>query len=421
MGLSLKRTGITSAENRVLEAIRKKTSGGILLSEVLEAIFPDVRKIVPCDRLDAGLVEEDGQRIVISHSVALNPPVEVPVGYTEDVEGALLSRVFQERTTFITGDLGTVKEEKDASGLAGHLVRDGILSCIVAPLFCSGNVSGILLCGSKRVDAHTERHALLFQTVAQDMGLIAEKTCQQVLLEQTHQAYMEMLSFVSHELKSPTSSIITLGRTMADGYYGKIDEKQRDILTRIIKKAEYLHAVSDKYLNLSRLESNIMESRPQLVDFIEDVIEPAIELLIPQIDDRGMKFERTYTGTVYPVQCDPDLIRIVVLNLLGNGIRYGNKGGALRVSVEKGYKKFLVSVWNEGPGFSERDKYLLFRKFSRLRSRELADRKGSGVGLYVSWKIIHMHGGRIYAESDNATWARFTFELPQYMDLCIVE
>jgi len=45
--------------------------------------------------------------------------------------------------------------------------------------------------------------------------------------------------FVSHELKSPTSSIITLGRTMADGYYGKIDEKQRDILTRIIKKAEY--------------------------------------------------------------------------------------------------------------------------------------------------------------------------------------
>jgi signal transduction histidine kinase len=249
---------------------------------------------------------------------------------------------------------------------------------------------------------------------------VVENTYLHVLLDQNHQAYLEMLSFVTHELKSPLSSIITMGRTMAEGYYGRIEEKQRDILDRVIKKAEYLHAVSNRYLNLSRLESGNMEFRPQLVDFIDDVVEPAIDLLAPQIEEREIKFERAYHSTVFPVHCDPDLVKIVLINLLSNGIRYGNRGGSLKISLGKGYKQFSATVLNEGPGCSERDNHLLFKRFSRIHSKELAGRRGSGVGLYVSWKIIHLHCGRIFAESDGRSWAQFTFELPQYMDLCIV-
>jgi len=110
-------------------------------------------------------------------------------------------------------------------------------------------------------------------------------------------------------------------------------------------------------------------------------------------------------------------MKIVMMNLIGNGIKYGNRGGTLRVSLSKSYKKYEVSVWNEGPGFSEEERYRLFKKFSRLQATELADRKGSGIGLYVSWRIVRLHGGRIFAESQQGSWARFTVELPQYPEM----
>jgi len=72
-----------------------------------------------------------------------------------------------------------------------------------------------------------------------------------------------------------------------------------------------------------------------------------------------------------------------------------------------------VTVWNEGPGFPESERGKLFRKFSRLQVPELLRRKGSGVGLYTSWRIVNLHGGRISARSEPGAWAEFSFTIPQ--------
>jgi K+-sensing histidine kinase KdpD len=77
-------------------------------------------------------------------------------------------------------------------------------------------------------------------------------------------------------------------------------------------------------------------------------------------------------------------------------------------------------VWNEGPGFPESEKIRLFKRFSILQTPELARRKGHGVGLYVTWKIIMLHGGRIWADSKHGEWAVFTFEIPPLMDQCLL-
>jgi len=72
-----------------------------------------------------------------------------------------------------------------------------------------------------------------------------------------------------------------------------------------------------------------------------------------------------------------------------------------------------LAVWNEGPGFPEAEKSRLFRKFSRLQTPELLKQKGTGVGLYTSWRIVRLHGGRIRADSEEGHWAEFRVELPQ--------
>ena len=416
----MKESDITPRERDVLALIGRKAAEGTGLEEIIGTIFTELGRIIPCSRLDIGMVEENGLRVVIRIVRADYEPVEAPIGYTIDVPGSFYQRALDTPAPFITnpGEHASDFENHEFSDL---LAGEGIRSHIIVPVTAGDIVIGIVLCGSREHGSYTEHHGSLLEETAKLLRYPVEKAYQADQIEKNYRAYMEMLSFVSHELRSPISSIITLTQTLADGYYGKLDDRQRKIIQRVIKKAEYLHAMSSQYLNLSRFESNMMDLQLQLVDFIDDIIDPIIEILAPQIEERGIKLEREYRDTVFPVQCDPDLVKIVMINLLGNGIKYGNRGGILRITMEKGFKKFSVAVWNEGPGFSDRERYRLFKKFSRLQAAELIDRKGSGIGLYVSWEIVQLHCGRISAESEQGAWARFTMELPQYQDLCIIE
>ncbi len=115
---------------------------------------------------------------------------------------------------------------------------------------------------------------------------------------------------------------------------------------------------------------------------------------------------------------DPDRLDRILVNLLGNAVKYGREGGIIRVKVERQPDRTTVSVWNEGPGFPPEERPRLFRKFSRLQTPELRAQKGTGVGLYTAWRIIHLHGGRMDATSQVGHWAEFSFDLPVDLPEC---
>ena len=119
-----------------------------------------------------------------------------------------------------------------------------------------------------------------------------------------------------------------------------------------------------------------------------------------QLQERGMALERSCPADLQPVQCDPELLRIVLVNLLGNAVKYGRPGGLVRITVERQPDQVQAAVWNQGPGFGPEERPRLFRKFSRLQAPELLARKGTGLGLYTSWRIVHLHGGRMDARSE---------------------
>jgi signal transduction histidine kinase len=128
---------------------------------------------------------------------------------------------------------------------------------------------------------------------------------------------------------------------------------------------------------------------------------------------KGMPLERDYPAVPVMLTCDPDLLKIVAVNLVGNAIKYGRDGGRVRVTVVPGDDRgAAVRVWNEGPGFPASQRSRLFRKFSRLDTPELKKRKGTGVGLYTSWRIVKLHGGSIDATSEEGSWAEFSVRLP---------
>jgi len=109
---------------------------------------------------------------------------------------------------------------------------------------------------------------------------------------------------------------------------------------------------------------------------------------------------------------DKNLIRIVFDNLISNAIKYGQENGKIILSSEERKNERLFSVYNEGQGIPGNKMNQLFRKFSRIESSASEGKRGTGLGLFICKDIIDQHKGRIWAESAEGKWARFSFTIP---------
>ncbi|HLP48705.1 MAG TPA: ATP-binding protein, partial [Candidatus Kapabacteria bacterium] len=109
---------------------------------------------------------------------------------------------------------------------------------------------------------------------------------------------------------------------------------------------------------------------------------------------------------------DPDLLRIVAVNLLDNAIKYGDENIEVKVKFNEQNGELFFLVHNKGVGFDKEQAKKLFRRFSRLKQKGTEDRRGTGLGLYLTWWIIQKHGGRIEADSEPGQWAEFKVYLP---------
>jgi len=184
----------------------------------------------------------------------------------------------------------------------------------------------------------------------------------------------------------------------------------------MVAKGKYLLGLVNDYLNLARLEGGEMEIKLiDGVDFVGDVLKPAMEINAPQAEGKSMPIVTDIPDSA-SVPCDPNLMQIVAVNLLSNAVKYGFESGEICVSVSDNDDAMIFSVRNEGPGFDQAAKSKLFAKFSRLDDPELKKAKGTGVGLYTVWRIVHKHGGTIVADSEKGSWTKFTVRLPRRRD-----
>ncbi|PCI30739.1 MAG: hypothetical protein COB67_00895 [SAR324 cluster bacterium] len=220
----------------------------------------------------------------------------------------------------------------------------------------------------------------------------------------------EFLATVSHELRTPLASILGYADTLAEC---ELPEKERQRFYQIlIEESERLSQLIENILDMSTLAAGHVEFLLEDV-YLNDQVKRAIESV------EGLLFEKNnikikHQPTDIQFLGDGDRIIQVLINLLGNAIKFSPENGTISVGVEKRESYFIVSITDEGPGIPQESLQQIFGKFQKVK-RDGVEVKGTGLGLTISQRIIDAHSGRIWAENSKEG-AIFRFSLPYTLD-----
>jgi hypothetical protein len=381
---------------------------------IVDFLFERTRDLCPGDRVGAAVLEEGGRRLVSHYSRADYSPLLLADGYAQDLRDSSLAELLHRGRPRIIDDLPAYLDAHPESRSTRLLVAEGVRSNLAVPLSVEGRNVGVLFRSSRESGSFREAAADAHLQIAERLGQAVEKALRIEQLAAANHAYTQTLAFVTHELKSPAASMVTEARLIEGGHLGEVPEAVGEHLRRICRKGEYMLDLVGEYLQLARIEGGDLSlNRQRVGDLAAEVIEPAVETVADALHRSRMRLVRDLPERPVALDADPTLLKIVLVNLLGNAAKYGREGGECRVSLEETDRAVRFGVRNDGPGFEPADQARLFKRFSRLDRPGLRDKPGTGVGLYTCWRLVHLHGGRIRARSEPGSWAEFSFEIPR--------
>jgi len=228
----------------------------------------------------------------------------------------------------------------------------------------------------------------------------------------------DFISMLSHEIRTPLTSIRESVNLIAEEVMGDINEKQRRFLLIASHELERITTLLNHLMQISRLEAGAVEFHPRRID-LDKFVNGAISRLIPAAEAKDISIRPEIASGISDFYCDPDNLQQVLLNLLGNAIKFSPHGSEIMVSVrrEDSAKAPLLvfSVTDRGPGIPDAEQDLVFHKYYRASDvRDHVD--GVGLGLSISKRIVEAHGGEIGVRSKPGEGSTFSFTLPLFRE-----
>jgi signal transduction histidine kinase/HAMP domain-containing protein len=220
----------------------------------------------------------------------------------------------------------------------------------------------------------------------------------------------EFLANMSHELRTPMNAILGYTELILDNIYGDVPEKIQSVLERVEKNGRHLLGLINDVLDFSKIEAGRFTLN--LNDYsMQDVIDSVFTSVESLATEKNLDLKVMVSKELMTGKGDERRIAQVLLNLLGNAIKFTEDGGVI-VAATVSNETFLISVSDTGPGLSEGDKKSIFEEFHQADGSSTREKGGTGLGLSISKKIVEMHGGRIWVDSILGNGSTFRFTLP---------
>ncbi|MFI5363117.1 MAG: ATP-binding protein [Elusimicrobiota bacterium] len=392
------------AQAMVTRVGRDLSSLGAIVAIVARALEADLVAFLILDEATGELVTQPGAYGLEGEELLYRIPL------TETRASSV--RVFKTRKPFMSGDA-----QNDPGVIPSFARLWKIHSLLAVPLIVDDRVLGVMRVGSRRRGAFAAEALALVMVVAEEASILVETAMLNRRLAETAEQLAalnrmkdEFVSTVSHEFKTPLTTITGFLSVMLDGETGPINEQQMKFLQIAKAAAKRLAGLVSDLLDLSRLEGGAkMELRP--IDLLE-MIAASVENHQPAAAEGGKRLSWNPPARLPKAVGDQRWLGLVVDNLVSNALKFTRPGGKVSVeAVDKG-EFLMVSVADDGIGVPPQDREKIFERFYRASNRAEVNAQGTGLGLAIAREVVAKHGGKIWFESEQGHGTIFRFVVP---------
>jgi signal transduction histidine kinase len=258
-----------------------------------------------------------------------------------------------------------------------------------------------------------------YQQKAETLGLLekALRLDKEALvsdLEKANELKRQFLAFASHELRTPLHAVIGYTSCLLEGMEGALNSQQISDITRIESNVHYLIALIRDFLDLTHIESGKFKLDWQEIS-PEECIQEAIQSVLPLYQEKKLYIKSDISNTLPLVFADYERLKQIVINLLGNAVKFIEKGGVV-ISAEQKDQHLLISISDTGTGIKEQDIPHIFDEYQKFGEQKRG-KEGSGLGLTIVKKLVDLHQGSISVDSKIGTGTTFLISLPIHQEL----
>ena len=367
-----------------------------------------------CEAERAYIFRFDGKllRAVASHNagpenqdwVYRNP---IPLG-----RHSVSARAGLERRTVQVAD---IQSDPEYSYVARDV--DPIRTTLAVPMLKGDELIGTITIYRLEVKPFTAKQIALMETFAdqaviaiENVRLFDEIQDKSRQLAEASQHKSQFLANMSHELRTPLNAILGYNELIVDGIYGTPSEKMQAVLKRVESNGRHLLGLINAVLDLSKIEAG--QFTLDLADYsLQNVAQTVYNAVEPLALDKKLVFKAEVQSDLPPGRGDERRLTQVLLNLVGNAIKFTDAGEVV-IKADASNGTFNLAVRDTGPGISAADQAKLFQEFQQADNSNTRKKEGTGLGLAISKRIIEMHGGRIWIELQVGQGSTFFVTLP---------
>jgi PAS domain S-box-containing protein len=229
-------------------------------------------------------------------------------------------------------------------------------------------------------------------------------------LERANRLKSEFLASMSHELRTPLHTIIGFSELLGEELEGPLNEKQHRFIQHIHKDSLHLLELINDVLDISKIEADRLELRPEAFDFTALLAESLAS--VRSLAEAKSHILESASNVPRAVEADRLRIKQVLVNLLSNAIKFTPEGGRIGVDARVQESAVVVSVSDTGIGIPPEEHESIFDKFHQVGATTKGVREGTGLGLAITKRLVEQHGGSISVQSKPQQGSTFVFTLP---------
>jgi signal transduction histidine kinase/CheY-like chemotaxis protein len=304
------------------------------------------------------------------------------------------------------------------------LKEAGWRSLLAVPIRREDRVIGALVVRRLTPGGFSEEIADLLETFASQSALailnarlFQELERKGTELEVASRHKSEFLASMSHELRTPLNAVIGFSEVLLERMFGDLNPRQEDYLRDIWESGKHLLALLNDILDLSKVEAGRMELDRSTFS-VRDALETGLCLVRERAVEHGIVLDLQIGTEVSVVEADELRLKQVLLNLLSNAVKFTGDGGRVEVRAAVDGGTLTITVTDNGLGVGPEDRERIFEAFQQ-GTRGTPKTEGTGLGLTLSKRILELHGGRIWLDSDVGVGSTFGFTIPLRADVAV--